>query len=168
MKKQKITYKTEEFEEMKKFIIVLLVVVILIIGIYFLSKFVVKHNASLLTYQEGTIETDTIIVGTLLNRPEEEYYVLAYDSTSNQALAYTTYASYYTSEKEEPIKVYYLDLNEGFNKAYYVTENSNPKATKITDLKIQDGTLIKIKNGKIVKYLEGATKIAEELKVEEE
>ena len=109
MKKQKIAYKTEEFEEMKKFVIVLIVVIILIVGIYFISKAVIKNSASLLTYQDGEIETDTIIVGTLLNRPEDEYYVLAYDSTSNQALAYTTYTSYYTSEQENPIKVYYLN-----------------------------------------------------------
>ena len=167
MKKQKIAYKTEEFEEMKKFVIVLIVVIILIVGIYFISKAVIKNSASLLTYQDGEIETDTIIVGTLLNRPEDEYYVLAYDSTSNQALAYTTYASYYTSEQEKPIKVYYLNLHEEFNQAYYVTEGSNPKATKISDLKIKDGTLIRVKNGKIAEYIEGTEKIAAELKVEE-
>ena len=168
MKKQKISYKTQEFEEFKKFALVLLVVIILIVGVYIISRIVIRNNAPELTYQSGTIATDTAIVGTMLNEPESTYYVLAYDSTSSKALAYITYAGYYTNEQEEPIKIYYLDLNEGFNQSYYVTEGSNPKAQSIADLKMIDGTLLKIEKGKITKYIEGMENIAKELKVEEE
>ena len=70
--------------------------------------------------------------------------------------------------QKDAVKIYYLDLNEGFNKDYYVKENSNPKAKKISDLKMLDGTLLKIQKGKITKYLEGTEKIAQELKVTEE
>lgn len=167
MKKQKMNYKTEEFEEMKKFVIVLLVVILLIIGIYFLSKLVIKNSAKEINYQTGSIATDVAIVGTLLNNPEKEYYVLAYDTEKNNALAYRTYASYYTSEQKDATKIYYLELSEGFNENYYVTENSNPNAKKISDLKIIDGTLIKIKDGKIVEYTEGIDNIAKKLKVTE-
>ncbi len=167
MKKQKIIYKTEEYEEMKKFIIVLIVVILLIVGIYFLSKLVIKNSAKELTYQAGSISTEVAIVGTMLNNPEKEYYVLAYDTEKNNAVAYKTYATYYTSEQKNAIKIYYLDLNDAFNKPYYVTENSNPNAKKIADLKIKDGTLIKVKDGKIVEYNEGIDNIAKKLKVTE-
>ena len=165
VKKQKVSYKTEEMEEMKKFIIVLLIVVLLIVGVYFLSKALVKTSAPELTYQTGTVSTTTAIVGTILNNSESEYYVLAYDTTSNTASAYVTYVGYYTDEAENPLKIYYLDLNEGFNKEYYVSEGSNPKAQKISDLKMLDGTLLRIKDGKIVEYIEGIENIAAELKV---
>ena len=77
MKKQKISYKTQEFEEFKKFALVLLVVIILIVGVYIISRMVIRNNAPELTYQSGTIATDTAIVGTMLNEPESTYYVLS-------------------------------------------------------------------------------------------
>ena len=166
--KKNIVYKTEEFEEFKKFALVLIAVIVLIAGIYFLSRVVIKNSAPDLAYQTGSVQTDIAIVGTILNEPEDTYYVLAYDSTSSKALAYLTYAGYYKDNQKDAIKIYYLDLNEGFNKDYYVKENSNPKATKISDLKMLDGTLLKIQKGKITKYLEGTEKIAQELKVTEE
>ena len=166
--KKNIVYKTEEFEEFKKFALVLIAVIVLIAGIYFLSQVVIKNSAPDLAYQTGSVQTDIAIVGTILNEPEDTYYVLAYDSTSSKALAYLTYAGYYKDNQKDAVKIYYLDLNEGFNKDYYVKENSNPKATKISDLKMLDGTLLKIQKGKITKYLEGAEKIAQELKVTEE
>lgn len=167
MKKQKITYKTEEQNEMVKFFIVLGIVIVLIIGVFFLSKFLLKEEAKDLTYQSGSVSTDIAIVGTLLNQPENEYYVLAYDTNSTYASAYVTYGEYYTTKlSDKAIKIYYLDLSSAFNKDYYVTENSNPKATKVNDLKIIDGTLIKIKNGKITEYIEGIDKIAQKLKVD--
>lgn len=167
MKKQKITYKTEEQNEMVKFFIVLGIVIVLIIGVFFLSKLLLKAEAKDLTYQTGSVSTDIAIVGTLFNQPEKEYYVLAYDTNSNYASAYVTYGEYYTQKlKDKAIKIYYLDLSSAFNKDYFVTENSNPKATKISDLKIADGTLIKIKNGKITEYTEGIDKIAQKLKAD--
>ena len=167
MKKQNVKYQTEESQEIKKFILVLLVIIVLIVGVYFLSKLFVKSNVAELTYQTGEVSTNTAIVGTILNNPEKEYYVLAYDSTGINASAYITYANYYEDEQKDAIKIYYLDLNNGFNKPYYVTENSNPKATKISELKMLDGTLLKIKNGKITEYTEGLEKIANKLKVTE-
>ena len=77
--KNKMTYKTEEQKEMMKFFVVLLVVIILIIGVYFISKILIKEEVADLTYQTGSINTNVVVVGTLLNAPEKEYYVLAYD-----------------------------------------------------------------------------------------
>ena len=45
----------------------------------------------------------------------------------------------------------------------YKGEKSNPKANKSSDLKINGVTLIKIKNGKNVLYLDNIDKIAKEL-----
>ncbi len=167
MKKQKINYQTEEQKEMIKFGIVMLVVIFIIVGVYFLSKALIKPEVEEYAYQTGTVSTDTVIVGTMLKKPESEYYVLAYDENSDFANAYLTYANYYKNSTKAT-KIYYLNLNHVFNKEYFVTENSNPKAKTIKELKMIDGTLIKIQKGKIVKYLEGITDISKELKVEKE
>ncbi len=158
-------YQTEEQTEMKKFFIVLILLVGIIIGVYFLSKIFIKSNVKDYEYQNGTISTTAMSVGTIFNGKEKEYYVMAYDTTAVDAQSYSTYTNYYTQNKENALKIYYLDLSNGLNKKYYVTENSNKKAQKIADLKILDGTLLKIKEGKITKYLEGKEAIAQELKV---
>jgi len=168
LKKEKLVYKTEEQAEIMKFFIVLVVVVCLIVCVFFLSKAFIKEEVSDYAYQSGTVSTSAAIVGTIFNNPEKTYYVLAYDSTSNDASSYSSYSYNYTSKQENATKVYTLDLNNGMNKDYYVKENSNPKATSIKDLKMKDGTLLKIQNGKITKYLEGLEAIKNELKVTKE
>lgn len=162
--KEKINYQTEEQKEMQKFFIVLIILVIIILGVYILSKILIKPNIKEYEYTTGNVSTTAISVGTLLNAKEDSYYVLAYNFDGDNASSYQNYGSYYTSNNSDHIKVYYLNLNTVFNKPYYVTENSNPKATEIKDLKILDGTLLLIKKGKITKYLEGIDAIFQELK----
>ena len=163
----KTKYQTEEQKELIKFLIILGVVVVLIVGVYFLSKAFTKEEAKEYEYQAGVVGTSQVIVGTMLSRKDTEYYVLAYDSSSDYANSYSIYASYYTNEQKNALKVYYLDLSSAMNKNYYVTEGSNPKATKMSELKMKDGTLIRVKNGKITKYVEGIENISKELKVTE-
>lgn len=164
MKKEKITYQTEEQKELTKFIIVLVVLVLIILGVYFLSKVLLKIEVPDYEYTTGVVSTDIVVAGTMLNAKEKEYYVLAYDTKGVDAAAYTTFAGYYKTNKKDALKVYFLDLNNGLNKDHYVKEKSNPSAKTIKELKILDGTLIKVKNGKITKYIEGKDKIANELK----
>ena len=159
----KMKYQTEEQKELLKFGIVLLIVVGLILGVFLLSKVLIKPEAKEIEYQSGSVSTTTAIVGTMLNQKEEEYYVLAYDYNSDLGASYRNAASNY-SAGEKKLKVYFLDLNNAFNNPYYVKENSNPKATSLKDLRIKDGTLIRIKNGKIAEYIEGSEKILEKFK----
>ena len=163
MNKQNRNYKTEESAEIKKFVFILLMVIALIAAVFGISKIIIKDEAKDLEYTSGEVSTNSAIIGTMLNRPEKEYYVLLYDTTSKNASAYVTYANYYKT-KDNALKVYYLDLTSAFNKDYYVTENSNPNAKKIKDLKVKDGTLIKVKNGAIKEYTEGIENIAKKLK----
>ncbi len=167
MSKKKVTYQTEEQKELIHFAIILAVVVGLIVVVYGFSKIFMKVEVDDYAYQTGEVRSDVAIVGTMLTRKDSEYYVLAYDPDSDYASAYNIYASYYTNNQKDAKNIYYLDLNNIMNKDYYVQENSNPKATKISELKMLDGTLIKVKNGKISKYLEGLEAISKELTVTE-
>lgn len=157
----KMNYKTEESKEIMKFFIVLLVVIAIILVGLWITKLANKKNSQDITYASGNIATDKVIVGTMLSRGGE-YYVLCYDTSKNDANIYVTYGENYKNKKA--LDLYYLDLSSEFNRKYYVDEDSNKEAKKIDELKITDGTLIRIKDGKIVEYIEGIQDISTKLK----
>ena len=173
MKKQKkrINYQTEEQKEMLHFLIVLGVIVILVIGVYFLSKmFILDNSLFEVNYTPGTVNSERAIVGTIFNRPEKEYYVMVYDESSSQAVYYSALSSNYVKKQDKALPVYRVDLNSELNQSYYVGKDgkSNSKATKVSELKFKDLTLLKISNGKISKYLEDEESIKKELAVTKE
>ena len=97
MKNKVKKYETEEQMEVKKFIFVLLGIVLIVVGIYFFTRaFVTKDlfkQASDVTYTSGTVNYDVAVVGTMLNRSDKEYYVVAYSSENNNATYYNTLLS---------------------------------------------------------------------------
>ena len=95
--------------------------------------------------QKGEVSTHNIIAGSLLNRPYKEYYVMAFNSKSKDAIVYETYINTYES-KDKSLNVYILDLDNSLNKKY-VNEKSNSKAAKIEDLQIKGPTLMKVNDG---------------------
>ena len=161
-------YMAEEQKEVYKLIMIILIVVAILSLVYLFSRAFISKD--LFKSKEETKTTSTIktpefdytkiIVGELLNRPYDEYYVLAFDSTSDLSFDYNNMINAYNGKT----KMYALDLNDGFNKKY-VGEKSNPQATNIEELSFGEITLLKIKNGKIVKYLENKNDIRSELNI---
>lgn len=103
------------------------------------------------------ISSEYIFAGSTFTRDMNEYYVL-FDDFSG--LKNDSYINYLLGKSD--IKVYKVDMSKPENKGYS-SDSSNPKARKASDLKINDITLIRIKNGKIVNYVESSTKIEEYL-----
>lgn len=166
MKKNKIpVYKTEEQEEITRFIIILLVVVAVVLGVYFFTKNIVKKTKLDTTDSsvEGSINYDVVTVGTMLNKQDKEYYVIAYDKEDDSAVLYDTIINLY-KDKESIYPIYVCDLNNDLNKEY-VAQESNPAATKIEDFRFNGITLLKIKKGKVIKYIEGLDSIKTELDI---
>lgn len=168
MKKKNMKIETEEQKELKKFIFVILGLVIIIVGIYFFTRaFVTKdlfEDKNEKTYATGTINYDIAIVGNMLNRPNTEYYVMAFGSEEAEGVYYNTLVSKYM-QKEKALKVYYLDTENELNKKY-VAENEESKSTSfssIDKLKLGNITLMKIKNGKVTKYITNVDDLKEEL-----
>lgn len=169
--KKKISYKTEEQKEITRLIIIIVVVAILVLGAYFLTRafvtkdlFTHKTNAEEVV-QPGTVSYDVAIVGTMLNRPESEYYVVIYD-TNNVDYApemLNTITSY--KSKKNHLQVYTVDLSNNFNVSFYDAENVNLEAENVADMRFGDLTLLKVKNGKITKSITDLTKIKKELDV---
>ncbi len=165
--KYKISYQTEEQKEMIHFFIVLGVVIALVVGVYFISKlFVLDKSLFEINYEVGEINHERAIVGTIFNRPEKEYYVMAYNEKDASAVYYSAISTKY-SQQENALKVYHVDLENTLNAKYYVgaEEASNKNATNVSELKLKDLTLMKVKNGKIIKYFENISDIEKELAV---
>lgn len=170
-KKKTLQYKTEEQAELFRFALVLVVVIAIVFGVYFLSKkLVVDESLFEVSYKEGSINYERAIVGTIFNRPYSEYYVMVYDETKPEAVYYSSLSTQYTKRQEGALHLYHVNLASDLNKDAYVGSDgaSNSKATKASELKFKDLTLIKIKNGKIVKYLEKESDIQNELKITKE
>lgn len=167
----KVTYRTSEQDEMIKFIIVILVVLLCVGGVYlftraFVTKDLFKEDTNTNEVsQSGTVNYDVAIMGQLLNRPYKQYYAVIYDSTGDYAYDMYSLVNNYTELKDHK-HVYTIDLSNELNKAYYDAENVNTKAESVSDMKVGDITLIKVKNGKIEKYIVDYAKMEKELGVQ--
>ncbi len=164
--KKVIKVKDEEAEmKVKTLAITFLIMIIACIGLYYLTEKVVlkkqqKDNNSEIEVIENT---RVILLGNLLSQNNKEYYVLVYDFDDKYKSYFTDLIEGYYNDLN--VKLYTSNLKEGLNKPY-IGEKSNPEAETIKELKVNGPTLIKVKENKIVKYLEGEPKIKEELSIE--
>ena len=159
----------EETKTMKQFLITLIIVIIGVVGIYLLTKYVVKKdnatNNSSNTEEKNYIDPNTAIVGTMLNKSSDAHYVIIYDKTKDNATTYYSLVSTYKA-KDKALKVYTVDLSNSLNKKYIATDNkTNPKATNLEDLKFGEVTLLKVKNNKITEAYETTDAIKKALDV---
>ena len=166
-KNKKIKYETEEQKEVKKFIFVVIGLVIIIVGIYFFTKaFVTKDlfDKSKDNYTEGVINYDSVIIGNMLNRPYDEYYLLAFSSENLQQNYYEALMNKYKS-KEKSLKIFKIDLNNELNKKYVAEEKGkiSSKFESLENLKLGEITLIKVKNKKVIKFITNIDDIVKEL-----
>ena len=157
---------SEDENEIRKFIIIIVVILAIVGIIYAVTELTKKDEEKGDEVTAGEIDYNTLSIGMLLNRPEKEYYVIIYDVENPDAVLYSAMINKYDIKGKKE-KLYYCDLGNALNSKYYNVGNdkkSNPKATKISELDLGDLTLIKVKDGKIVKYIENIDDIKEILK----
>lgn len=109
--------------------------------------------------EAATIDTDYIAIGSVFNRKDNTYYVI-FDNYQDSYVK-DNYIDTLLKNKTN-MKVYKVDMGQNENKKY-ASEEENPKAKNASELKIKGITLIRIKNGKIDKYISGSDAIAEYL-----
>lgn len=153
----------------KKFIITAGIIIILIGIIYGVTELLIKDTKEDKVVMEGTINYDKISVGTILNRPYEEYFVMVYDSEDKNAVIYSAIISKYMQNNNDKDykKIYYCDLGNKLNSEFYNINNdniSNKEAKSVEEFDFGSLTLLKINNGKISNYIEDIEKIKEILK----
>lgn len=173
VKKNKVSYKTAEQEELIKFVVVVLVLAVIIAGVYLATRaFVTKdlftsEGESTSEMVEGSVNYEVAIMGQILNRPYDEYYVVIYNQTEGDYISDMLTLVYDYTEKEEHLHMYSVDLSNKLNEGYYDPENVNTKAKDLSEIKVGDITLIKVKKGKISKYIVDYAKMQKELGIEE-
>ncbi len=161
-----------EKSEIKRFIIVFIVLIAILGAVYLLTSIFVTKDAVQGTEDAtipGTINYSTAIVGNMLTKPEDTYYVFVYDGESKNSELYTANNAIleYLSD-EDAIKFYNVDLAQHMNMDYKADlendEETNPKATTVEDFLFGDFTVVKVKDGKVNKYLDTVEEIEKELK----
>lgn len=160
--RNKIKYELDEKNGFKSFgislISVLAFIGILYLGVLGMEKLGVFQSGYTKPTKEATeISDEYIVIGTVFNRPEKEYLVLFDDYDEN------IYPYINTLAENNKLRTYKVDMSKGEN-AKYKSDDANANAKKDNELKINDVTLIKVKNGKVSKYIVGEDNIEEFLK----
>lgn len=156
----KSNYQSESNKIIKCFIIVLIIFGIM----YLVTTLILKKSDDRQYQSENTktsIQYDEILLGTTFDKKDKEYLVLFYNMDTDTKGIYGNAISDYEA-KEEKIPIYYVDLSNSMNKSCLSSE-SNKEATKASELKINDVTLIKFSNNEIKEYITGYNSIIEYL-----
>ncbi len=156
---KKVNKIEEEKYSLKSFIVILLILSITF-GLFYYITYLVVGGQKKDNNPTQIVNADQILLNQMLTMAENEYYVIAtksesklngYSSIDYEEL-YEKYIKDYSS-KENSIKFYYVDLNDTMNKSF-VGEKLVVK-NDLTDLKINDDVLFKIKDSKIEFYRAG-------------
>lgn len=151
--------KSEYDDNLTKIIIILGIVLAMFVTIYIGTALVRGEWKSKDEEEkkEVTIQTEEILAGSTFKITDKEYIVLYYSFKGNDAgLFDMLYSGYSTSSS---VKIYKVNLDSGFNKKYVSDKNVNSKPSKISDLKVKDPTLIRIKDKKVVKFISSKSEI---------
>ena len=157
----------EESFSIKEFVIVVVSVTLIFGLIYLLTVGAGKlgwfdEHYTKPAIEEAEISYDDILVGTILNRSEYEYYVALGDMENGNTTYLAGLVSAYKN-KENALKIYIVNLSDGLNKSV-VSDESNTMVSNVNDLKINDQTLLHIKNKKVVESFVGIDNIENVLK----
>lgn len=151
-------------DEMASFVKTLIIVVsvfLVVLGITLIFNRIGIFNKGYTEPVKGEtkISYEEILIGSVFNRQDAEYYVFLGDYTdrTNNFYLISKLESYTGS-----IPLYKVDMTKGINKNY-ISEYGNSSARNADELKIKAPTLIKISNGNNILYLEGVENIVNEL-----
>lgn len=162
--------KTEKKEEKQiekdtyslKNLLTIIILIVVTLGVfYFITTLVVdpvEQNDINNTITE--IDSTKITLNNLLNRKESEYYVLATKESTNSQVNYIMLYNNYINEykkEEKALPFYNVDLNDALNKNY-IGEKLNI-SNEVSEIKLNDEVLFKVKDGKIEKYFVGSKDI---------
>ena len=135
-------------------LIKLIVIVSLIVLVFYGITILVNQKEEVETQKTpASVQYDEILIGNMLNQPNDEYYVMIYDNEDYDANLYSVYLTLY-SQKKDAIRVYTSQLNNPLNQKFK-SDKANLDVGDLTDLKISGSTLFKINNKKIKAVYEG-------------
>lgn len=157
---------------LKKLIIIVVILTITFGAFYFITLLVVDKSDNKNNNGNSTsvIDSTKITLFQLLDRRENEYYVLATKNSMyknmpstniNYSNIYNDYIKRYKNNNEYAITFYYVDLDDALNKNFIGEETTIGE--DLTDLKLNNEVLFKIVDGKIESYSVGSQEIIDVL-----
>ena len=146
--------------EVANFIKIVVAIVVLVLVFTLITNLVINKNNK--TKTTSDIQYSKIIVGNILNRSEESYYVLVENKEDSNLAIYESYIATYKN-KEEHLMIYTVDLDAGFNESFK-SEQSNLEVSNISDIRFSQTSLLKIENGKITTATDNSEEIINILK----
>jgi len=161
--KSKITKNDNELVKLIKIVLIITVIMAIFYGITML----VTKNRELSTYEnngnseKAVIQYENIMIGTLLNKEENRYYVLIEEDEDQRIVEYDNLIQL-ASAKEDTPRFYTANLTDSFNKNYLAKEANI--TDNMEEFKVSGTTLIEIKDGKIINTYMNYDEIKEELK----
>ena len=124
-----------------KIVIILLVILVIFAGI---TMWATRDKSS---KADTNIQYTKIIAGSILNRSEEDYYVLVEANGDNNISTYESLINKYVA-KEDSKRVYIVDLSDPFN-SNYVGEENKLDFENISEARFKETVLLHIVNNKI-------------------
>lgn len=140
----------------------IILVILVVFGAFYILTYYMQKNKTTTTNDNNTnhfttIQYDEILIGDSLNQSEDEYYVL-FVNQSDYNSRYKEYISRYNNQQ----KFYYSLIDNGLNRKF-ISDESNLNVENISDLRINDTSLIKIKNGRIIETYDGNANVMQAL-----
>lgn len=140
-----------KIESFFKIVVILLIILLVFAGITMLKTKDKSEKA------ETTIQYTKIVAGSILNRSEDDYYVLVEAKGDENITTYESLINKYVA-KEDSKRVYIVDLSDAFN-SNYVGEENKLDFENITDARFKETVLLHIVNNKI-----SSTKLGDSIK----
>ena len=140
-----------KIESFFKIVVILLIILLVFAGITMLKTKDKSEKA------ETTIQYTKIVAGSILNRSEDDYYVLVEAKDDENITTYESLINKYVA-KEDSKRVYIVDLSDSFN-SNYVGEENKLDFENITDARFKETVLLHIVNNKI-----SSTKLGDSIK----
>lgn len=167
-KKDEKREKQEETYTLKSLMKILICMLLIFVVFYFITNFILNNKKEEKDNSVTVIDFSKITLSQILNRQEDEYFVIAtMSSLDNSSYIDTNYTNLYNQyinnykQKEGSYSFYYVDLNNALNKNY--VSNELNITNDLSKLQLNDEVLFKIKNGSIEKTYVGREKILDKL-----
>lgn len=172
MKKAKLNKQTKKEQKhiekdtysFKNLILIILIIIVILGVFYGITTLFVKPVYIPKDEVVSEINSEKISLNNLLNRKEKEYYVLATKKSDNEKVDYIKLYNNYIdkySKQDQAITFYSVNLDDIINKSYVGKELKI--SNEISEIKLNDEVLFKIKNNTVEEYFVGSKKILDEL-----
>lgn len=148
LKQEKNTFSSSN-NEVFNFLKILIVVVVLVIVFWLITMLITNDKTK--KSEDTVIQYNEILVGSILSKDSEKYYVLVEAENDDNVYSYEQLITKYKN-KEDHLDFYTVDLSDDFN-SKFVSDKANLNVKKITDIRFSETTLLEIKNKKIVKTI---------------